>query len=50
MYASLVLVRPYQYGGADCPPGFPSNRDSLWVTAKGLDVFLHPPEGCQLIQ
>lgn len=44
------LVPAYQDGGADGPCRFPSHCDRMRVPPKGLDVFLHPPQGCQLVQ
>lgn len=45
-----TLVQSYQDGRADRPCRFSSHCDGLWVPTKGLDVVLHPPQGCQLVQ
>lgn len=40
----------YQYGCTDASCRLSSDCDSLRIAAKGLNIFLHPSEGCELIQ
>jgi len=44
------MYTTYQYRCNDASRGFSSHCDSLWITAEGLDVFLHPSQCCQLVQ
>lgn len=46
----MCLFVFYQYGCTDSPCRFSSNSDRLWITTEGLNIFLHPSQGCQLIQ
>lgn len=45
-----VIGSLYQYGCTDSSCRLSSHCDRLRITTKGLNIFLHPSQGCQLIQ
>lgn len=49
-FSIAVICCLYQYGCTDGSCRFSSYGDSLWVTAEGLNIFLHPSQSCQLVQ